>query len=1021
MKKFLSVIILFVFIAGLAIFAIPSKAEAVTYPVPQNPDAYSVGRTIYINWTYSCSYTSCEIEIYEYITGIWDNIKTVKYNAKPVILTNQSFGKHTYRLRAKIQPSWLPIYSYSDYTASFYTYVLNTPTGFTVSTNPDIFFLAGSSDLTLKWNPIDSNANRVHIWRKAEGSDIYSKIAEISASLTTWNDSTVLPNRTYTYTIDAIMDDGSGKHIDQSSYSSYISKLTLPAAPTNFTANTYDKTTILTWQHTKDCDGYKVYRWDSSGMIVTWTLIATLSKNTLTYNTVVSNYGTYSFKVAAYNASGNSPKSPSKTTYALMTPTGLAASPLSPTSIKLTWNAVDSNATQIVVSYSTTGVAYYAIGAISSSLTSSNITGLNPSTKYYFKIKAKRDLNESLNSDAASAETLSVGTAPAVPTGLAGIAVSCSKIDLTWNDNSDNEDGFKIERKEIAGTYSEIVTVGPNLTTYSDTSVSAEKTYYYRIRSYNSYGYSAYTDEINITTPACGPVPAAPSNLGISLTAVTEAKLTWTDNSNNENGFKIERKVDGGTYAEIDSLSANSVQYTNTGLLPETTYYYRIRAFNSYGYSGYSNEASITTPSATSLPEAPTNLAANAATCNEVSLTWTDNAINETGFIIERKEDGGIYSSLTSSVTENSTSFTDNTVEPEKKYYYRIAAYNINGESAYSNEANTTTPPCGTVPDAPQNLSLSIVSATEIKLSWSDSSDNEDGFKIERKELGGTYAMVESTAANTTSYNDKNLNPNTIYYYRVAAYNSYGTSPYSNEANIKTPQVGNPPSAPTNLFASATSQSEISLSWTDTSDNELGFTLQRKTGSGSYSTIATLTENKTSYKDTGLSPETTYYYRISAFNNFGPSDYSNEADATTLKEVIPQPEEIIIRLYIDKTTYYVNDELKTMDAAPIIKESRTLLPIRYVAEALGATVQWDATERKVTIVLNETTIELWIDNNSAKVNGEYKFIDPANPKVVPVIIPPGRTMLPIRFIAENLGCRVDWNADLREVKITYPG
>ncbi|MGC8758094.1 MAG: copper amine oxidase N-terminal domain-containing protein, partial [Caldisericaceae bacterium] len=77
-------------------------------------------------------------------------------------------------------------------------------------------------------------------------------------------------------------------------------------------------------------------------------------------------------------------------------------------------------------------------------------------------------------------------------------------------------------------------------------------------------------------------------------------------------------------------------------------------------------------------------------------------------------------------------------------------------------------------------------------------------------------------------------------------------------------------------------------------------------------------------------------------------------------------------------------------------------------------------ERKVTITFKETTIELWIDKNTALVNGEYKLIDSTNPKVTPIVIPPGRTMLPIRFIAESLGCLVEWNGDLKEVKITYP-
>jgi len=82
-------------------------------------------------------------------------------------------------------------------------------------------------------------------------------------------------------------------------------------------------------------------------------------------------------------------------------------------------------------------------------------------------------------------------------------------------------------------------------------------------------------------------------------------------------------------------------------------------------------------------------------------------------------------------------------------------------------------------------------------------------------------------------------------------------------------------------------------------------------------------------------------------------------------------------------------------------------------------VYWDNKDRKVTIVLKDISIELWIGKNMAKVNGSYKFIDPDNPNVVP-IIKEGRTMLPIRFVAENLGCDVKWDGATKTVTITYP-
>ena len=126
-----------------------------------------------------------------------------------------------------------------------------------------------------------------------------------------------------------------------------------------------------------------------------------------------------------------------------------------------------------------------------------------------------------------------------------------------------------------------------------------------------------------------------------------------------------------------------------------------------------------------------------------------------------------------------------------------------------------------------------------------------------------------------------------------------------------------------------------------------------------------------------------------------------------------------IRLQIGSKTMYVNDIPLEIDVPPTIVEGRTLLPIRWVAEPLGAGVSWDGKEKKVTVSLGDVFIELWIGKSVAKVNGKFVYIDPNNSKVVPMIIN-GRTMIPVRFVAENLGCRVEWDPTTRIVTIIYP-
>ncbi len=271
------------------------------------------------------------------------------------------------------------------------------------------------------------------------------------------------------------------------------------------------------------------------------------------------------------------------------------------------------------------------------------------------------------------------------PSSLTSTAASKSQVNLTWADNSDNETGFEVQRSTAGGTFTVLTTTGANVTAHSDSVGLTPLTHYcYTVRALRTTGktthYSAFSNTSCAKTP--GPPPAA-SNTDARPASSSAVVVTWGDNSLTEDGFRVERSLDGGaSWAAVATTAANVTSLQDGGRSSEQPVCYRVVAFNAHGDSGPSN-ADCTAP-----PAGPTSLTAATAAGTGVNLTWADNSGAEDGYEVQRSEDGVTFGTI-ANLAANAASYHDaGATSSTTTYWYRVRAKKDSGFSDPSNVAS---------------------------------------------------------------------------------------------------------------------------------------------------------------------------------------------------------------------------------------------------------------------------------------------------------------------------------------------
>lgn len=428
----------------------------------------------------------------------------------------------------------------------------------------------------------------------------------------------------------------------------------------------------------------------------------------------------------------------------------------------------------------------------------------------------------------------------AAPSGLAATPQSTSNIALSWSDNSNDEDGFTIQRSSNGSTWSALASAGSNVTSYNNTGLSAGSTWYYRVQAYVGAETSAWSNTANATTLQSP--PATPTGMNAVAVSVSQINLNWVDQAGNESGYRVERSANGSSgWSQLASKGANTTTHSDTGLSANTEYFYRVVAFNSAGDSGYSGVASATTDA----PPPYVDYVAQGQSTSEGSVSG--------GYTNTHDDDGSVQS-----ITEQQSGGNP---RKRRSSLSHVWTFNVTSGNSTTLTANA----------------------------WSGGSSDGDNFLFEYSTDGSNYssAFVVSSlsSGNTQSAGLPGGTSGTVYIRVTDTNNSQGNSAtdtvYVDYLVIRVDNTPvSPPAAPSGLAASAVAYNQIDLAWSDNASDETGYRVERSTG-GSYNVVATLGSNANSYSDSSVSELTSYNYRVVALKGATASSPSNVASATT--------------------------------------------------------------------------------------------------------------------------------------------
>lgn len=438
-------------------------------------------------------------------------------------------------------------------------------------------------------------------------------------------------------------------------------------------------------------------------------------------------------------------------------------------SITVAWNDRSDNEIGFVIEcWTDEGDAFEMVADVDE--TRFEVGGLESGKTYHFRVKALGEWEESDWSGSASGTTLVTLVGP---DGLQVDRVGSDSVELSWQDRSENEVGFRLQYREAGGEWTD-VELEADAQSHRVEGLKSQTAYEFRVCAVGETEDSSYTASVFATTLAPVERPAAASDLRARL-STTAATLNWGDRANNEDGYRIEWWQNGVLCGQT-TVEANATQATITGLCDGSRYQFRVYAFNAAGDSPVATAGGVTQLAAA------TGLAVRPVSTTRTVLEWHDNSSSETAYTVEWSRDGRTWSNL-ATVGANVTRYEAGHLTAGGTYYFRVRAVNAVAVSAATDVERIKMPQPPNTPGAPRATN---VWANKVDLRWQDRSNHEERFHVQRSRDGIHWETVAITGANGVNCRIQDLRAHTTYHFRVRAENQWGCSDWSLVVTVTT-------------------------------------------------------------------------------------------------------------------------------------------------------------------------------------------------------------------------------------------